>query len=134
MHSFQPRAEHAGFEITSGQAMDTFENFSKIAEKAIQIYPSGHSLHKEVKKQFEKWSDIASTFIALASMMKSQEKITDDNEFLKLLDEFLPAFDKAFPNRKYFNKLHFLMHLYDFVKRFGFLGLRRRAWSQFTRG
>ena len=54
--------------------------------------------------------------------MKSQKTIESKNFDNKVLD-FILAWDKAFPGKQYFNKLHFvMMHLPEFVEEYGICG------------
>jgi len=121
--TFQP--DKSGFDLTSGDLMNVLERFSEIAAVLIKVYPQGHQLHEEVNREVALWSRVAETFLPLAKMMKSQEKIDRDDEkkFIEYLDVFLLAFEAAFPHRKYFNKLHFIMHIPEYIHRWGMYGL-----------
>lgn len=115
-------AEHSGFEQTNGRAVDTLENFEAIAKVCVGAYDSSHPIHEEVKTKFALYEDVAKKLHLLALSMKSQKKVDSDEFDDKLLDVIL-AWDKAFPGRQYFNKLHVvMMHLPEFVAEYGICG------------
>ncbi|KAL7525991.1 hypothetical protein ACHAWF_001590 [Thalassiosira exigua] len=115
-------AEHSGFEQTNGRAMNSLKRFNNIAAVCKMVCPEGYPLHSKVINLFETYSDVAAKLYKVCRLMKSQKPL-DLDTFDEALLDFILAWNKAFPETPYFNKLHFvMMHLPEFVAEYGFCG------------
>jgi len=115
-------AEHGGYEQTTGRAMNTLKNFDDIASVCENTYPAEHALHNTVKADFAKYREVAKKLYILTCKMKSQSRL-DSEEFDDAVIDTIVAWNAAFPDEPYFNKLHFIMcHLPEFVRRYRMCG------------
>ncbi|KAL7548977.1 hypothetical protein ACHAWF_012244 [Thalassiosira exigua] len=111
-----------GFEQTTGNGINTLVHFDKVADAVERVYPEGHPLHQLIKEKFIGFRRVAKLLYPFVTYMKSQKK-RHVEEYMELLDPLLKEWDKAFPEKAYFLKLHHAMaHLPDFVEIYGMLG------------
>jgi hypothetical protein len=115
--------QHGGGELTNDNGMDVIDRFSEVKAFVCNVYPGDSELGRQVRDKFKLYERLAEKLLVLLRYLKSQDK-RSEVEFMKILDEFLQAWDEAFPGMPYFLKLHHLMqHVYDFIKEYGMFGI-----------
>ena len=141
--------QHSGIEQTNKHGMNMMENFAKICQRVRGAcipdcdssslpsqartsnaeQPMADCAREEmetqtwIKENFTKFERFAETLSPLLRFLKRQEKACAD-ELKELIYEFTVAWDDAFPDKKAFNKFHFLVaHMPDFVELWGMLGI-----------
>ena len=115
-------AEHGGFELTNGQALDTLENFEEIVRVILSSYATDDPKEPTAKKLFKQYADLSAKTFELMKYLKSQKRL-DEEVFMNLLLDFVLAWEETFPDVPCFNKLHFLMrHVVDYIIEYGIFG------------
>ncbi len=115
--------QHGGSELTTDNGMDVIDRFKEVVAFVVNILPPDTEDGKKVREAFEKYSKVAEELRPVLRLLKSQDKCTNEDEVLRMLNALILAWEEAFPG-KYFIKLHHLMqHVYEIIKLYGMYGI-----------
>ena len=65
---------NSGKENTNGKGMNCMQNFSKITDALLGMYPQDHEVHQWLLLQIRPWNNLAAAIDDVGYFLKSQKK------------------------------------------------------------
>ncbi|EJK61049.1 hypothetical protein THAOC_18519 [Thalassiosira oceanica] len=114
--------EHGGHEMTNQSSLNTLEYFGEICDLCANVLEPSSPFYAQVRHAFDLFREVGEAVFEVAKDMKRQDML-DADKFDEKLADLVIAWDAAYPDDQYINKMHYLLtHLSDFIAEFGICG------------
>ena len=68
--------KNSGKEQTNGKGMICMENFTKVTDTLLGMYPVGHQVHQWLELHVDNWNALAQAIYEVGCFLKSKKKIS----------------------------------------------------------